>query len=141
MLGLVGTENLGWLQGRGEVLEGFYHMGKNAKSWVVSKIWKSQIFIEFLFKREKKRLNSQNKFEREPTEKKFQKIQTPMFEKIKSFPKQRKFLRGRFSERKFKWPLFKNHKVFFDENQIKILECHNTYPLRKNLVPEISADP
>ena len=75
-------------------------------------------FHRVLFKR--KRLNSQKKFEREPTEKKFQKIQTPMFEKIKSLPKQRKFfLRGRFSERKFKWPLFKeNHKVF-DKNQIK----------------------
>ena len=36
-------------------------------------------FIEFHFKR--KRLNSQNKFEREPTEKKFHKIQTPKFER------------------------------------------------------------
>jgi len=64
------------------VLEGFYHMGKDAKSWVVFKIRKSQVFHRVLFKR--KRLNSQNKFEREPTEKKFQKVQTPKFEKIKS---------------------------------------------------------
>ena len=36
-------------------------------------------FMEFLFKR--KRLNSQNNFEREPTEKKFAKDQPPKFEK------------------------------------------------------------
>ena len=86
-------------------------MGKIQSHGWFSRYENPKFFIEFLFKR--KRLNSQNKFEREPTEKKFQKIKTPMFEKIKSLPKQRKFLRGRFSERKFKWPLFKeNHKVF-----------------------------
>ena len=42
-------------------------------------------FHRVLFKR--KRLNSQNKFEREPTEKKFQKIQTPKFEKNKILAK------------------------------------------------------
>ena len=57
-------------------------MGKNAKSWVVPRYENPKFFIEFQFKR--KRLNSQNKFEREPTEKKFQKVQTPKFEKIKS---------------------------------------------------------
>ena len=38
-------------------------------------------FMEFLFKR--KRLNSQNNFEREPTEKKFAKDQPPKFERNK----------------------------------------------------------
>ena len=85
--GLVGTENLGWSQGVGEVLEGFYHMGKNAKSWVVFKIWKSQVFIEFLFKR--KILNSQNKFEREPTKKKFQKIKHHSLNKNKNLAKEK----------------------------------------------------
>ena len=37
--------------------------------------------MEFLFKR--KRLNSQNNFEREPTEKKFAKDQPPKFERNK----------------------------------------------------------
>ena len=42
--------------------------------------------MEFFFKR--KRLNSKKKeFEREPTEKKLQKIQTPMFEKNKILAK------------------------------------------------------
>ena len=46
-------------------------MGKNAKSWWFQDM-KIPNFMEFLFKR--KRLNSQNNFEREPTEKKFQKV-------------------------------------------------------------------
>ena len=60
--------------------------GQNTKSWVVSKIRKSQVFIELLFKR-KKRLNSQNKFEREPTEKKFQKIKHHSLKKNKILAK------------------------------------------------------
>ena len=68
--------------------------GNNAKSRVVPRYENPKFFIEFLFKR--KRLNSQNKFEREPTEKKFQKIKHQSLKKIKSLPKQRKFLSGRF---------------------------------------------
>ena len=94
--------------------------------------------MEFLFKR--KRLNSQNKFEREPTEKKFQKIKHHSLNKNKNLAKEKEVFKRKVFWKNFKWPLFKNHKVFA-ENQIKILECHNTYPLRKNLVPEISADP
>ena len=37
-------------------------------------------------------------------------------------------------------PLPKRPKVW-KKNQLKNLGCYNTYPLRKNLVPEISADP
>ena len=102
-------------------MEGFYHMGKMQSHGWSSRYENPKFFIEFLFKR--KRLNSQNKFEREPTEKKFQKIKHQSLKKIKSLPKQRKFLRGMFFWKKIKWPLFKNHKVF-DKNQIKILECH-----------------
>ena len=40
----------------------------------------------------------------------------------------------------FKGPLFKDHKVLL-KTKIKILECHSTYPLRKNLIPEISTVP
>ena len=36
---------------------------------------------------------------------------------------------------------FQKPTKFLLKNQIKILECHNTYPLRKNLIPEISAVP
>ena len=78
MFGLVGTENLGGSQGVGEGLEGFYHMGKNAKSRMVPRYENPQIFIELHLKK----ISPQN------------------------------------------------HKVF-DKNQIKILECHNTYPLGK----------
>ena len=54
-------------------------MGKIQSHGWFSRYENPKFFIEFLFKR--KRLNSKNEFEREPTEKKFQKIQTPKFEK------------------------------------------------------------
>ena len=47
-------------------------MGKIKSHGWFSRYENPKFFIVFLFKR--KRLNSQNKFEREPTEKKFQKI-------------------------------------------------------------------
>ena len=37
---------------------------------------------------------------------------------------------------------FQTKQGSFEKNKPpKILECHSTYPLRKNLVPEILADP
>ena len=119
-------------------MEGFYHMGKIQSHGWFSRYENPKFFIEFLFKR--KRLNSQNKFEREPTEKKFQKIKHHSLNKNKNLAKEKEVFKRKVFWKNFKWPLFKNHKVFA-ENQIKILECHNTYPLRKNLVPEIPADP
>ena len=61
--------------------------GNNAKSRVVPRYENPQIIIELHFKIKQIR-TPKNKFEREPSEKKFQKIQTPMFEK-KSLPKQK----------------------------------------------------
>ena len=46
--------------------------GNNAKSRVVPRYENPQIFIELHFKR--KQFKLKNKFEREPTEKKFQKV-------------------------------------------------------------------
>ena len=46
--------------------------GQECQVMVVPRYENPKFFIEFLFKR--KRLSSQNKFEREPTEKKFQKV-------------------------------------------------------------------
>ena len=82
-------------------MEGFYHMGKiQSHGWFL-RYENPKFLIELLFKR--KRLNSKNEFEREPTEKKFSKDQTPKFEKIKSLPRQRKFLSGRFFSEKEKF--------------------------------------
>ena len=85
-------------------------------------------------------LNSKIKFERTNREEVL-KDQTPRFEK-KILAKAKEVFKWKvfLKKKNFEQPLLKNHKVF-DKNQIKILECHNTYPLRKNLVPEISADP
>ena len=75
--------------------------GNNAKSRVVPRYENPQIFIEFLFKR--KRLNSQNKFEREPTEKKFQKIKHQSLKKNKILAK---------AKGVFKWKVFLKKKNF-----------------------------
>ena len=120
MFGLVGTENLGRSQGVGEVLEGFYHMGKNAKSWWFQDM-KIPNFMEFLFKR--KRLNSKNKFEREPSEKKFQRIKHQSLKKIKSLPKQRKFFKRKDFMKKING-LFSKTTKFLLKTKVKILECH-----------------
>ena len=56
-------------------------MGKIQSHGWFSRYENPKFFIEFLFKR--KRLNSQNNFEREPTEKKFAKDQPPKFERNK----------------------------------------------------------
>ena len=59
--------------------------------------------------------------------------------------KERIFLRGQTQKMVFRKglnDLLSNQARVLSENKItKILECHSTYPLRKNLVPEISADP
>ena len=60
MFGLVGTENLGGSQGVGEDLEGFYHMGKNAKSRLVPRYENPQIFIELHFKIKQNKLPKMN---------------------------------------------------------------------------------
>ena len=79
-------------------------------------------------------LNSKIKFEREPTEKKFQKIKHQGLKEKKKYPCRSKgsFFKWKvfLKKKNFKQPLLKNHKVF-DKNQIKILECHNPTPLGK----------
>ena len=69
----------------GRFWRGFITWAKMQSHGWFSRYENPKFFIEFLFKR--KRLNSQNKFEREPTEKKFQKVQTPKFEKEKILAK------------------------------------------------------
>ena len=72
-------------------MEGFYHMGKNAKSWWFQDM-KIPNFLEFLFKR--KRLNSQNNFWERTNREEVSKGQTPKFEaRIKTLPKERKFFK------------------------------------------------
>ena len=44
------------------------------------------------------------------------------------------------SFRKIQITPFKSN-IEFNKTKSKFLDCYNTYPLRKNLVPEISADP
>ena len=73
MFGLVGTEDLGWSQGVGEVLEGFYHMGTmQSQGWFQD--MKIPKFSWSFVLKVNNNLNLKIKFEREPTEKKFQKI-------------------------------------------------------------------
>ena len=89
-------------------------MGKIQSHGWFSRYENPKFFIEFLFKR--KRLNSQNKFEREPTEKKFQKIKHhSLNKKIKTLPKKRKFLRGRFSGKILNGLFSKTNKVFAEK--------------------------
>ena len=79
-------------------MEGFYHMGKIQSHGWFSRYENPKFFIEFLFKR--KRLNSQNKFEREPTEKKFQKIKHHSLKKNKILAKAKEV-----SKRKVFWKI------------------------------------
>ena len=67
-----------------------------------------------------------NKFERVTTRRKsFQKFNTKFEREKKILAKGKEvFKRKDFWKRNFKCPLLKSNKVF-DENQIKILECHS----------------
>ena len=51
------------------------------------------------------------------------------------------FRRRFFWKKKNSNNLLQNQIKILVKTQIKFLWCYNTYPLRKNLVPEISADP
>ena len=63
--------------------------------------------------------------------------------KVEKDPKKifvmKKFERESPSKKSKQPPL--NQIRILNKNQVQILESYNTYPLRKNLVPEISADP
>ena len=111
-------------------MEGFHHMGKIQSHGWFSRYENPKFFIEFLFKR--KRLNSQNKFEREPTEKKFQKIKHHSLKK-KILAKEKKvfFKRKDFLEQFFLNGLFSKTTKFLIKTKLKFWSVTTPTPLGK----------